>query len=329
MCSLCSPQAILESTCPVCKQRTNVGHCSGPKAGAVLYMGWGGPPNHPLDAKNDLQPVRGAIAAKNHAYWKMHLDTLATRRAHLPLAGNGRAGPPLCGRWPIRGLLGLLADMLRTLQARHPHAVADTGLSLSGPLAEQAPSTVALKSRVPCATPKYWLVVVAHPRPSAAASSATLCAVGSVWRRPVWTQWRLRAFSVTRHLAPSLCHKRAQVGREPSLPCPQAAPEFRIPSDCIRVLLLRRLHAPRPGGRLDPLGDHRAACHTAGVLDARGAALERAAARMCRKAGARVATNVFLRDKSPLTQHWCAHSLAAGSPGQGPSASRASPDKLA
>ena len=31
--------------------------------------------------------------------------------------------------------------------------------------------------------------------------------------------------------------------------------------------------------------------------------------------------------KSPLTQRWCAHSLAAGSPGQGPSASRASPCK--
>ena len=31
--------------------------------------------------------------------------------------------------------------------------------------------------------------------------------------------------------------------------------------------------------------------------------------------------------KSPLTQRWCAHSLAAGSSGQGPSASRASPCK--
>ena len=31
--------------------------------------------------------------------------------------------------------------------------------------------------------------------------------------------------------------------------------------------------------------------------------------------------------KSPLTQRWCAPTLAAGSPGQGPSASRASPCK--
>ena len=59
----------------------------------------------------------------------------------------------------------------------------------------------------------------------------------------------------------------------------------------------------RCGGALDALGDHRAACPTAGVLGTRGAALERAAARVC-EAGARVATNVLLRDMNvdvPLT----------------------------
>ena len=55
---------------------------------------------------------------------------------------------------------------------------------------------------------------------------------------------------------------------------------------------------------LDALGDHRAPCPTAGVLGTRGAALERAAARVCREAGARVATNVLLREMNvdvPLT----------------------------
>ena len=50
------------------------------------------------------------------------------------------------------------------------------------------------------------------------------------------------------------------------------------------------------GGALESLGDHRAACPTAGVLGARGASLEWAAARVCREAGARVAYNVLLRD---------------------------------
>ena len=68
------------------------------------------------------------------------------------------------------------------------------------------------------------------------------------------------------------------------------SPELRMPSECMRVVLLQRLrlplpHAPRPcrcGRSLDPLGDHRAACAVAGVLGPRGAPLERAAARICR-----------------------------------------------
>ena len=71
-----------------------------------------------------------------------------------------------------------------------------------------------------------------------------------------------------------------------------------------RVLLLRRLRAPPPlatrhcrcSRPLDDTGDHRAACNHAGVLGARGAALERAGARVCREAGARVQTNVYVRD---------------------------------
>ena len=47
---------------------------------------------------------------------------------------------------------------------------------------------------------------------------------------------------------------------------------------------------------LDSLGDHRAACATSGALRSRAGPLERAAARVCREAGARVATNVLVSD---------------------------------
>ena len=75
-------------------------------------------------------------------------------------------------------------------------------------------------------------------------------------------------------------------------------------SRLFRALLLRRLRLPLPvaqrmcpcGRPLDPLGDHRAACATTGVLVRRAGPLERAAAAVCREAGGRVATNVFLRD---------------------------------
>ena len=78
--------------------------------------------------------------------------------------------------------------------------------------------------------------------------------------------------------------------------------ELALDSPVFRALLLRRLRLPlpvdaaacrchRPG---DPLGDHRAACPRSGILRSRGLPLERAAARVCRKAGA--------------TMFWCATS---------------------
>ena len=47
---------------------------------------------------------------------------------------------------------------------------------------------------------------------------------------------------------------------------------------------------------LDDLGDHRPACAQVGTLARQVGLLERAAARICKEAGARVATNVALRD---------------------------------
>ena len=78
----------------------------------------------------------------------------------------------------------------------------------------------------------------------------------------------------------------------------------RIKPHLFRTLVLRRLHLPlspcsrlcRCGRPLDSYGHHRAACLRAGVLGRRGFAVESAAARICREAGARVSTNVLMRD---------------------------------
>ena len=80
--------------------------------------------------------------------------------------------------------------------------------------------------------------------------------------------------------------------------------DIAIPSAQFRVLLLRRLRLPLPlaprrcrcHGALDPLGDHRTACATSGVLATRALPLEHAVARVCREAGARVARHVKLAD---------------------------------
>ena len=83
-----------------------------------------------------------------------------------------------------------------------------------------------------------------------------------------------------------------------------SCPDFVVDSGEFRTFLLRRLRlalplAPRRcrcGRTLDELGDHRSACAQVGVLAHRAGPLERAAARICREAGARVATSVALRD---------------------------------
>ena len=78
--------------------------------------------------------------------------------------------------------------------------------------------------------------------------------------------------------------------------------DVAIPDSHFRVLLLRRLRMPLPlgprscscRGALDAYGDHRAACSTSGVLASRALPLERAIARVCQEAGARVGRNVAL-----------------------------------
>ena len=78
----------------------------------------------------------------------------------------------------------------------------------------------------------------------------------------------------------------------------------RIEAPLFRVLVQRRLRLPLPlfqricgcGLSIDPLGHHRAACSRTGALGRRGFALESALARVCREAGGRVATNLFVRN---------------------------------
>ena len=78
----------------------------------------------------------------------------------------------------------------------------------------------------------------------------------------------------------------------------------RLDAQPFRVFLCRRLHLPLPltmrtcrcGRLLDKFGHHRAACAVAGVLGRWGFPVEVGAAQVCREAGARVSTNLHVRD---------------------------------
>ena len=104
----------------------------------------------------------------------------------------------------------------------------------------------------------------------------------------------------------------------------------RIDSHFFRVLLLRRLRLRLPpssrfcrcGRPYDAFGHHRAACSRTGEQGRQGGwfAVESAAARVCREAGGRVATNVLVRDLGTHRIHvvddgwrlWSTDSLCSG-----------------
>ena len=85
----------------------------------------------------------------------------------------------------------------------------------------------------------------------------------------------------------------------------------KLDSEPFRVLLLRRLRLPLPftvctcqcGRPLDAFGHHRAARSTGGRLGRRGFAAESAIAQIFREGGARVSTNVMVRDLDITPPH--------------------------
>ena len=109
-------------------------------------------------------------------------------------------------------------------------------------------------------------------------------------------------------LSPDQCALvRSQSGPLASVPL-TALPVHRVSkmdSEPYRVLLLRRLRLLLPftvctcrcGRPLDAFGHHRAACSTVGVF------AENAIAQICRERGARVSTNVMLRDLDITPSH--------------------------
>ena len=84
-------------------------------------------------------------------------------------------------------------------------------------------------------------------------------------------------------------HIKGNQNGRPTLPPPLVPTSAFAPSFCLFV-------PADVATRLDSFGHHRAACAEEGVLGRRGFPLECAAAQVCCEPGARVATNVLVRD---------------------------------
>ena len=108
------------------------------------------------------------------------------------------------------------------------------------------------------ASPSAMRLAALVPHPPVAAGSHGLSARGGV-RKPFLTLTTFRA---------RCCYPRRGLAARAFTACP-TVPKFRMPSDCTRILLIRRLRLPLPhtpircpcGRTLATLGDHRVAPH--------------------------------------------------------------------
>ena len=209
------------------------------------------------------------------------LDALATKRAQLPLHFGG-LGLRSAETSRIAPHWASWADTLPRLRGRHPVVVVVEGL-LSQAASQQRreggllPCVAAALSSQSClqragfnAPTWHQLIESARPEEPAVHNFGD-----PGWQRAATASLDAAACeSLLSDLDPpsrALLLSQAGPGGSRAIAALPTSPELRMPSECMRVVLLRRLrlplpHAPRQcrcGGSLGPLGDHRAACPVA------------------------------------------------------------------
>ena len=105
--------------------------------------------------------------------------------------------------------------------------------------------------------------------------------------------------------ARALLRSQSGLGASQALSAAPTCPECTLAPEVFQALIRRRLRRPLPlssaccsgcGCRVDVLGDHFSACMSSGHIKLRATPLEQTVAHICREAGARVRTNVLLRN---------------------------------
>ena len=242
--------------------------------------------------------LQGLLANGGPPTW----DANATRRAQLPLQLGG-LGLRSAETTRFAAHWASWADTVPTLRDRHPDVLVvllrQAEAFRSEPRAGCIVPNVSAALRAPS-----WPALLDNPPPSGQAARSYGDPLRG-WQRAATACLDAKAsFLILTRLRASCCYpRRALAAPAPSrcFPPPRssACPQTACVCCCSGGCASR--YPIRPGvvavaGLWMLLGDHRAACPTAGVLGPRLAPLERAAARVCREGDARVATNVFLRD---------------------------------
>ena len=262
------------------------------------------------------------------------LSQLQARRAQLPLRYGG-LGLRSAAASRAAAYWASWADAMPVIGERHPRVLARLLMGLADPRGASAtPSTRAAAQaeaalRLAGFDAPPW-TALADGLATGEASHFGDAARG--WQQAACASLDQRALETLLSdldgASRALLLSQAGPGGSLALTALPTREEFTLQDDTFRCVLLRRLRLPLPletracrcGGVPEELGDHRAACPTAGVLVRRACSLERAAARIGREAGARVATNVFLRDLNlglPLTDGRRLEVVAHGLPAFG------------
>ena len=189
------------------------------------------------------------------------------------------------------------ADSLPVIGARHPHLLASILPALEGGASEWPSVTAANLATVALThlgfRPPSWLALVEGARPPLTSQQRIYGDVARGWQRaataPVDRESLETLFSELTPASRALLLSQAGPGGSTVLTTLPTRPEYNMRDDVFRVTLLRRLRLPLPptarecrcGGELDNLGDHRAACATAGVLVRRAVPVERVVAQIC------------------------------------------------
>ena len=237
---------------------------------------------------------------------------LATARAQLALR-HGGLGLRSAARHAPAAYWSSSADVLPVIASRDPafaRALVDT-LEGGSPAPEVLQSLLLARASLTASgfAPPPWpeLLTTPAPLPGDEDEEPQLDTTRG-WQRPASRAVDEFCYrSILRELDPpaaALLDSQAGPFAARFLTARPTSPELSLAPSHFQVSLLRRLRLPLPltaafcrcRRRQDEFGDHLAACPRSGVLRARGAPLERAAARVCREAGATVATNVLVRD---------------------------------
>ena len=235
-------------------------------------------------------------------------DALTKETATLPLSMGG-VGLRSAVRTSVPAFWASWADSISMIQERHP-AVA--GMIIEAlELGPQTPTLAAVAESaaevagVQGFEPPSWRELAHGARPPLREPDEN--EPGGMrrgWQHEAASHRELEIFPRLTDSEKASVRSQSGPGAAAALSAVPSSEVFRISSHLFRVLLLRRLRLPLPpvsrtcrcGRPLDSHGHHRAGCSRAGVLGRRGFAVESVGARICREAGARVSTNVFVRD---------------------------------